>query len=45
MIAEVDRELYLWMQSIGFDVEVDAALTSQIQQPAAWLPEQTTAIP
>jgi hypothetical protein len=45
LIAEVDRELYLWMQSIGFGVEVDAALTSQIQQPAAWLPNQTNGIP
>ena len=45
LVAEVDRELYLWMQSIGFGLQVDAALTDQIRQPAVWSPYQVSGIP
>jgi len=45
LVAEVDQELFTWMQSIGFRVEVDPALTSLIQQPAALLPDQVNGIP
>ncbi len=45
IVLEVDREQYLWLQWLGFRVEVDEKLTAQLLQPRVKLPGQVSGIP
>lgn len=45
IVLEVNKEDYLWLQWLGFRVEVDPVLTKMIQQPPIALPGQVNGIP
>ncbi len=45
IVLEVDREQYLWLLWLGFRVEVDEKLTTQLLQPRVRLPGQVSGIP
>lgn len=45
MVLMVDREQYLWLQSLGFRLEIDQGLSQQIIQTNEPLPGQVNGIP
>ena len=45
IVLEVNKEEFLWLEWLGFRVEVNAELTKMIQQPPVPLPGQVNGIP
>ena len=45
LVVQVDQDMYLWMEWLGFRLEVDEKLTAKYNSPPTMLPGQVNGIP